>query len=175
MPSGGVVSTRLRPWIDLDVVVTEIILTPEEAVLRFRLVLLNSGTAVARDIVIEALPLNAGETQESELASFFARPDGSQVGIAELARLGTGELAHEVRMPRGAIREYLSQGRRLFVPILAFNVGYRWGNGNGRTSAAFLIGHDQPGSDRLAPLGMDGGERRLLSLGVRSLGEGIRR
>jgi hypothetical protein len=170
-----VVSTRLRPWVDLDLGLSEVVLTEQEAVLSFRLTLANGGMASARGLVVEALALNAGDTQSSELATFYARPDGEQVGVAELPRLGSSDLTHDVRMPRAAIREYVMQGRRLFVPIIAFNVGYRWSGGTGRTSAAFLVGFEQPGSDRLAPLGLDEGPRRLAGLGVRRLEDQVRR
>ena len=150
-------------------------LTDTEAVLRFRLRLDNNGSAGARDLVIEALALNAGEAQDGELASFFQRPDGQEVAIAELARNGSAQLSHEVRMPRAAIRAYEVQGRRVFVPILAFNVGYRWGSANGRISSAFLLGHRQPGSDKLAPLALEDGGRRLGTIGVRRLENELRR
>jgi hypothetical protein len=170
-----VVSTGLRPWIDLDVALLDIQLTEQEARLRFRLTLMNSGAGGARDIVVEAFALNAGESQEAELAAFFARPEAAEVAIAQLPRLGTAELVHEVVMPRGAIREYMAQGRRLFVPVLAFNASYRWSGGMGRTGAAFLTGHEVPGSDRLAPLRLDGSAKRLTGLGGRRLKEQVRR
>jgi hypothetical protein len=175
LPAGAIVSTRLRPSVEIDVEVTDVALTETEALLRFRLHLGNNGSAGARDLVIEALALNAGEGQEAELASFFQRPDGQEVAIAELGRNSSAQLSHEVRMPRAAIRAYEVQSRRVFVPILAFNVGYRWGSANGRTSAAFLLGHRQPGSDRLAPLGLEDGQRRLATIGVRRLENELRR
>jgi hypothetical protein len=170
-----VVSTGLRPWIDLDVSLLDIGMTDQEARLRFRLTLVNSGAGGARDIVVEAVALNAGDSQGEELASFYARPDATHVSIAQLPRLGATELVHEVVMPRGAIREYAVQGRRLFVPVLAFNAGYRWAGGTGRTSAAFLTGHEVPGSDRLAPLRLDTAATHLTNLGVRRLLEQVRR
>jgi len=173
-PVGGVVSTRLRPWIDLDLALSEVLLTATEAVLRFRLAVANSGSGSARDIVIEALALNAGDNQAKEIANFYARPAASEAGIDQLPRASATELTHEVRMPRSAIREYEAQGRRLFVPIIAFNAVYRWGPGTGRTSAAFLVGHGRPGAERLAPLQLHDGPARLGSLGVRRLDEFVR-
>jgi hypothetical protein len=154
---------------------SDIVLNEAEALLRFRLSLLNSGTAEARDISIEALALSAGETQRAELQTFFARPAAPEVGLAQLGRLAVAELVHEVRMPRGAIREFAAGDRRLFVPLLAFNASYRWHSGTGRTSAAFLLGHEQPGADRLAPLRLDPAGGRLVSLGVRRLEDQVRR
>lgn len=173
-PAGAVVSTGLRPRVDLEVKVEELVLTEQEAIIRFRLTVANSGTAAARDITVEALPLNAGENQRAEIEAFFARTGATEVGVLELPRLGASELAHEVRMPRGAIREYEVQGRRLFVPVLAFLACYRWSGGTGRTGAAFLIGHDTGGSDRLAPLRFDSAATRLKGLGVRRLEEQVR-
>ena len=73
------------------------------------------------------------------------------------------------------VREYEAGGRRLFVPLIAFNTSYRWSGGEGRTSAAFLVGHAQRGSDRLAPLRLDTGAQRLQGLAVRMLDEQQRR
>jgi hypothetical protein len=174
-PVGAVVSTGLRPWIDLDVALEEVLLSETEARLRFRLTLLNKGMAAAREIRVEALALNAGDDQAAEIATFYARPDGNDVSVPQLQRLGVTELVHEVRMPRGAIREYEVQGRRLFVPILAFNAAYRWTSGAGRSSAAFLVGHEGAGAERLAPLRLDHATSRLTRLGVRRLDDAVRR
>lgn len=173
-PVGAVVSTRFRPWIDLDLTIGEILLDEEAALIRFKVALLNSGSASARDIVVEALPLNAGESQAADLASFYRRSSQQQGGIAELPRGAATELTHEVRMQRTGIRAYEAQGRRLFVPILAFNASYRWHSGEGRSSAAFLLGHEQPGSERLAPLVLHDGPLRLGRIGVRRLEEALR-
>jgi hypothetical protein len=135
----------------------------------------NTGAAGARDIVVEALAFSAGETQGEELAAFFSRTDADRVAVAQLPRLGAADLTHEVLMPRGALREYAAQGRRLFVPLLAFNVSYGWSGGRGRTSAAFLVGQERAGSEKLAPLPLDSGATRLTGLGVRRLDEQVRR
>jgi hypothetical protein len=87
-PVGAVVSTGLRPWIDLDVALEEVLLSETEARLRFRLTLLNKGMAAAREIRVEALALNAGDDQAAEIATFYARPDGNDVSVPQLQRLG---------------------------------------------------------------------------------------
>jgi hypothetical protein len=173
--TGGVVSRRLRGWIDIDLVVREILFSADEALLRVDLVIANSGTAAARDIAIEAVTTNGGEQQGVELARFFARPAAAMVAIAELRPLSNTAISHELRMPRGAIRAYEAQGRALFVPVLAVNAAYRVASGEGRTSAAFLVGRDVPGSEKLAPLLLPPGPGRLLGLGLRRLDEAIRR
>lgn len=174
-PAGGVVSTRLRPWIDLELMMREIVLTEAEALLRFDLEIANNGSNAARSIVIEALALNAGEQQGMELRDFFGREAVSGGGIAELPAMGTMVLSHEARMPRAAVRAYELQGRALFVPIIAFNASYRAGTAEGRTSAAFLVGREVLGSERLGPLRLEPGAGRLLGLGVRRLEDNVRR
>lgn len=154
---------------------SEVVLTPEEVVFRFRLSLTNSGHAPARDIAIEALGLNAGETQAAELGSFYARPTPGETAVAALGPMTSSPIDHEVRMPRASIREYEAAGRRLIVPVIAFNATYRWSSGEGRTSAAFLVGHAQRASDRLAPLRLDTDAQRLRGLAVRLLEEQQRR
>ncbi|GAA4023168.1 hypothetical protein GCM10022280_24840 [Sphingomonas swuensis] len=175
LPAGGIVSTRLRPWIDLDLAVSEILLDETQVIIRIAIVLANGGTAAARDVIVEALPLNAGDNQAAELAAYFERAASTDSGLAELPRGAATELTHEIRINRASIREYEAQGRRLFVPIIAFNVSYRWGGGTGRTGSAFLVGHQKPGSDRLAPLVLQPGEARLAGLGAKRLDEAVRR
>jgi hypothetical protein len=175
LPAGAVVSTGLRPWIALDLAMTEVEFTAGDAILRYRLSIANTGMATAQELVIEALPLNAGESQDRELAAFFERRETGSPAIAALPRLGALDIDHEVRMPRGAILPYEVQGRRLFVPILAFAVTYRWSGGSGRTGAAFLIGHQQNGSERLAPLRLEQGGGRAGGLGARRLDPAVRR
>lgn len=175
VPVGAVVSTRLRSWIDLDLAMREIVIDSSEAILRFDLAIINGGAAAARDVIVEALAFNAGEQQSEELQKFFAQRAGSTDGIPEMAPMGSAVVSHEIRMPRAAIRAYEAQGRTLFVPIIAFNASYRAGATTGRTSAAWLLGREMPGSERLAPLLLGEGSSRLLGLGVRRLEDSVRR
>jgi hypothetical protein len=78
-------------------------------------------------------------------------------------------------MPRSAIRAYEAQGRTLFVPVIALNAVYRTASGEGRTSAAFLVGRNVAGAEKLAPLLLSSGPGRLLGLGNRRLDDAVRR
>ncbi|WP_338501475.1 hypothetical protein V6R86_01665 [Sphingomonas kaistensis] len=173
--SGGIVSTRLRGWIELDLVVREILFTPGEARLRIDILVGNGGTGHARAIALETVTINGGEDQEAALAGFFARPAASTIAIPELGPLGETVLSHELVVPRGAIRAYEAGGKALFVPVIALNAAYRTASGEGRTGAAFLVGRDVPGSEKLAPVLLPDGDGRSLGLGVRRLEEAVRR
>ncbi len=173
--SAGIVSVRLRGWVEVNVAVREILFDGNDARLRLDFLVANTGTGGVRDIALEALTLNGGDDQAAELAAFYARPAGAQPAIPELGARSDTLLSHELVMPRGAIRAYEAQGRTLFVPIVALNASYRSASGEGRTSAAFLVGRDVPGSDKLAPLLLPEGAGRQLGLGVRRLDEAVRR
>lgn len=173
--AGGIVSRRLRGWIEVDLVVREILFNGAEALLRVDLILSNSGSAPARDLALEALVLNGGETQGVELDAFFQRPAAHVAAVAELGPFNDTIISHELTMSRAMIRAYEVQGRTMFVPLMAINASYRIAAGEGRTSAAFLIGREVPGSDKLAPLLLPQGPDRTLGLGVRRLDEAVRR
>lgn len=173
--TGGIVSTRLRPWVDLEFAPVRAVLSDDEAVIEFDLLAVNSGSVPARDVVIEGVILNAGAEQDKELATFFARPQASAEGIEVIPPLGRVPLRSQVRLPRGAIREYAAEDRRLFVPVVAFNAAYRWSGGTGRTSASFLVGLGQPGADKLGPLRVDQGPREWRGLAAKLLSPGERR
>lgn len=166
---------RLRGWVELSLAVREILFDAEQARFRLDILIANSGSGTARDIALEALTINGGDDQTVELAAFYNRPAAPSAAIRELAARTDTLISHELVMPRSAIRAYKAQDRTLFVPIVALNAAYRGAAGEGRTSAAFLVGRDVPGSDKLAPLLLPPGPGRLLGLGVRRLEEAVRR
>ncbi|HVF84041.1 MAG TPA: hypothetical protein VM913_07720 [Sphingomicrobium sp.] len=174
-PGGGIVSTRLRAWLDCELGIRAAVLTDTELQLHLDLLLINSGSVPARDIAIEALVLNAGPTQDQELATFFARPDGEAKAADLLQPLAQLPLQPTVRMARTAFREYAAGGGQVLVPLIAFNVGYRAGSMAGRSSAAFIVGPPAKGSDKLAPLRTDTGPRTWTEVTLRPLDGRIRR
>ncbi len=172
---GGIVSTRLRASIDLELFAEAAVLDDNELVIQFELRISNSGSAPARDVVVEALVLNAGDSQEGEIATFFERADASGGAIDVIGPLDQHSLRSVVRMPRNAMREYIADGRRLLVPVIAFNAGYRFGSSSGRTSHAWLIGRGAAGVERLGPLRLDQGSRRWTDLSQKRLDAVVRR
>ena len=170
---GGIVSTGLRPWIDIELTPDRALLDAQGTAIAFELTLFNSGSAAARDVVIEARLLNAGARQDIELSEFFAvLSTGDPIPqIAPYARI---PLRSAVRLTRDDIREYDIEGRKLFVPLVAVNVRYRWSSGDGQSAAGFLIGQSGEGKEKLAPLRLDKGDRSWTGLGVRRYEKGIR-
>ncbi len=175
-PKGvGIVSTRLRPWLDADVQVAAAALSEDELQLQLLLIVANNGSVPARQVGVEVVPMNAGAEQEGELAAFFGRADPEPLAAEVIAPLEQAVLQTTVRMPRTAFREYAAGEGRVLVPLVALNVSYRAGGGTGRTSRAFLIGRGSAASDKLGPLRTDPGPREFRGLVARPLPGGIRR
>lgn len=166
---GGIISTRLRASVEIELIAEAAALDDNEVVIQFELRITNAGSAPARNVVVEAVVLNAGDTQDAEILQFFERPDADGGAIDVLGPLDQTSLRSVVRMPRSAMREYVAQDRRLLVPILAFNAGYRFGTSSGRTSGAWLIGRATQGAERLGPLRLDQGPRRWTDLAQKRL------
>lgn len=173
-PSPGLVTTRLRPWLDLTFTPVRCIVEEQQVRFEFELSLFNSGSAPARDVLIEAVTINAGPTQEQEIATFFARVKGKGDRIQSISPLKRVDLRPQVVMAMDKLRVLEAGGRRVFVPLIAFNALYDWsGKRSARTSAAYLLGRETE-SDKLAPFRLDLGPRVYRGIGARTLPTAIR-
>ncbi|MCW3796431.1 hypothetical protein OMW55_01220 [Sphingomonas sp. BN140010] len=173
--SVGVVSSRLRAWLDIDIGVRVAAMTEAELQLEIDILLTNSGSAPAREIAVEALLLNAGPEQDADIARFFARPDPPEQSPDVVPPLGQLALSATLRMPRTSFVEYAAGNGKVMVPVVALSAGYRAGSSRGRTSAAFLIGRGEADAERLGPLPTDQGAKGYTRLAARRLPGGDRR
>ena len=172
--SDGIVSARLRPWIDIEFGATRAVVTDDAATVHFDITLFNSGAAPARDVLVEGQMFNAGPDQDRELGIFFERPAAKAAPIREIAPLARVEMKSAVVLPRTAVREYEVEGRKLFVPILGFNAHYRFGTSHGQTSASFLVGRGGEDDAKMAPIRLDLGPRVFRGLSQRQHSVGVR-
>jgi hypothetical protein len=164
--AGGIVSTRLRPWLEIEFEPTRAVIDEARASAEFDVFVVNSGNAPARNVLVEACMINAGPEQDAELRRFFDAPVGAGDRIAAIAPLARIALKSAVSLPLDQVRAYEVNGRRLFVPLVAFNALYEWGSNSGQTSASFILGRATSSSDgegegdsRMAPLRLDLGPR----------------
>jgi hypothetical protein len=162
----GLVSSRLRPWVDISFEPLRCVVEGQQVIFEFQLSLQNSGTGPARDVLIEACMINASPTQDDEIQSFFANPAGKGERIAAIPPLKSVELRPRVVVGTEQLRILDAGGRKVFVPLLAFNALYRWGGGEGQTSGVYLLGRETKG-EKLAPFRIDLGPR--LFRGVQAL------
>ena len=164
--TGGIVSTRLRPWLEIEFEPTRAVIDEARASVEFDVIVTNSGNAPARNVLVEACMINAGPEQDAELRRFFEATVGAGDRMAVVAPLARIALKSVVSLPLDQVRAYEVNGRRLFVPLVAFNALYEWGSSEGQTSASFILGRATSSSDgegegdsRMAPLRLDWGPR----------------
>ena len=164
--SGGIVSTRLRPWLDLELVPGRAVFAETGMTIEFDLHVRNSGSAPARDVLIEAAMFNAGPDQDDKIGSFFEFPDARGDRVRQIMPMQQFTVQSAVTLPLAEMRQFDLQGRKLFVPLLAVNAIYLWSAGQGQTSLSYLIGRDGKG-EKMAPLRLDQGPRLFRGLGAR--------
>lgn len=169
----GVVSTRLRPWLDLTFQPLRCIVEDTSVTVEFELGVYNSGSAPARAVLVEASLFNAGPTQDRDIGAFFASPVGDGDRIAVIPPLKHMALRTKVVVPREQLRLLDAGGRQVFVPLIGFNALYRWNSGEGQTSIGYLLGRDTKGA-KMAPFRMDLGPRVFRGLGARPMPSSVR-
>ncbi|MEO7601894.1 MAG: hypothetical protein ABIS39_01320 [Sphingomicrobium sp.] len=162
-PFKGLVSTRLRPWIELGFHASRCTVEDDKVTIEFEIEMSNSGNAPARAVLVEARLVNAGPAQDSEIDQFFSNPVGKGERIDTIAPLKNVRIKSRIVTPRENVQVYDVGGRKVFVPLIAFNILYGWSRGNGQTSASYLVGRDTK-SDKMAPFRLDLGPRLFRSL-----------
>jgi hypothetical protein len=170
----GIVSTRIRPWIEIGFQPLRCLVEDDKVVVDFELELFNSGSAPARAVLAEAVLFNAGQNQDEEIGAFYANPVGAGERIASIQPLRRLNLRTQVIAPREQVQEYELAGQKVFVPIIAFNALYTWSNGEGQTSVSYLLGRDTH-REKMAPLRLDLGARAFMAIAARLLPIGVRR
>jgi hypothetical protein len=163
--------TVARPQIRIRLAVESARFTLLGASIAYRLTLDNEGAAPAQDILVHALIGNAESGadagQQALLQQFFGGQSGSP--LHSLPAIASGEsqvLIGELRLAADAIVPIEIGKRALLIPLIAFDVHYRWEGeqqtlGGGRTGGAFIVGQEQdPPGERLSPFRLDLGSRQ---------------
>jgi hypothetical protein len=172
--ASGVVSSGLRPWVEIGFQPVRCVLEEQRVVVEFDLELFNSGSAPARAVLVEARLFNAGADQDAQISAFFANPVGAGERIAVIPPLKRLTVRSHAFALREQVQAYELAGRPVFVPLIAFNALYSWSGGEGQTSVSHLIGRDTQ-TEKLGPLRLDLGPHIFRNLGARLLPTGIRR
>jgi hypothetical protein len=170
----GIVSTRLRPWLDILFMPTSCLVEDHQVTFEFEVELLNSGNAPARGVLVEATLFNASNNQDRELEAFFANPLAQGSRIPVIQPLKRVRIKSKVVAERKNVQVYDIRGRKVFVPIVAFNALYRWNSGEGQTSASYVLGIDTRG-EKMAPFRVDLGSRLFSAVTARELPTALRR
>ena len=164
--SSGIVSTRLRPWLEIEFTPQRAMVDDAKAAIAFELTVFNSGSAPARDVLLEASLFNAGPMQDEQIRLFFENPVAKGDRIPVIPPMKKVSVNTAVFLPRDQVRPIEVEGRQLLVPMIAFNALYGWGSGKGQTSASYLVGKATQG-EKLAPFRLDLGPRVFRKLEAR--------
>ncbi len=138
----------------------------EKGTVEFEVVVYNSGSGPARDVLVEAALFNAGPDQDQVIGQFFERPAGPGDRIAVIPPLQRMEFRSTVQLNRDQLRIFEVEGRSLFVPLVGFNAHYRWSGGEGQTSASYVVGRNTDG-EKMAPFLVSQGPKSFRGLGAR--------
>jgi hypothetical protein len=169
----GIVSSRLRPWIEIGFSPARCVIDDQALTVEFELELFNSGSIPARGVRVDAAIFNAGPDQDQQIGAFISNPvgQGESVEIPPLKRLG---LKTKVAIAREHVQAWELAGKQVFVPVIAFNTLYAWSGGEGQTSTTYLLGRDTK-AEKLAPFRIDLGPHIFRNVAARLLPTGLRR
>ena len=154
-----------RPWLELELKAERASATDAETLVQFELEITNTGKAPARNLRIDVKMFNAGEEQDQEIGTFFrtAGRESTKCHLPGIAPGMTGVIHGEVAMPRDEMRAVVLDDKYLFIPVLAVNALYDWGEGRtGQTSKSYVVGREleQP-SEKMGAFRVDSGPAHL--------------
>jgi len=165
---GTIVSTKLKPQLNVEFVPDRVVITEQEVMLMFEIIISNVGSAPARDVLVEGHLFTAHVGQDRDIATFFQNPIKSDDRMTLIAPLGKVSLKSVARLPLDEIHQFEAGGRKLFVPLMGFNILYRFGGTEGQASASFLVGRGNEEDEKLAPFRIDQGPKIFRGLSSRA-------
>ena len=170
----GVVSTRLRPWLEIEFKPDRGVVDDQKAAIAFEVSVYNSGNMPARDVLLEAALFNAGPAQDQQIQLFFDNPVAKGDRIPVIPPMERVSVNTAVFLAKDQVVPIEIEGRALFVPMVAFNALYSWGSTKGQTSTSYLVGKETNG-EKLAPFRLDLGPRIFRGLAARQHEVGLRK
>jgi hypothetical protein len=149
--------------------------TPSGASVHYDLIVKNMGSHPAKGVAIEARMFNADSRQEKEIGAFFGKPiqDKLVAKPFEIPARSQAKLSRVVALDASQVRVVTIQGRRLFIPMVAFNILYEWESADGRvekgqTSRCYVVGREpETPNAKMGAFRLDLGPRIYRSVGQR--------
>ncbi|MEA3013389.1 MAG: hypothetical protein QOD42_1934 [Sphingomonadales bacterium] len=160
-----------RPWLELELKAERLASTDAESVVQFELEIVNNGTAPARNLRVDVKMFNAGQEQDKEIGAFFriAGRESTKCSLPGVRADTTVAIRGEVAMARADMRAVVLENKYLFIPVIAVNILYDWGDGRtGQTSKSYVVGREleQP-SAKMGAFRVDLGPRIWRTVGQR--------
>jgi outer membrane biosynthesis protein TonB len=161
----------LRPWLELSLKAERASAMLTETVVDFELEVANTGKSAARNLRIDVKMFNAGAEQDKEIGAFFrtAGRESTKLNLPGIAAESSGVINGQVAMPRDEMRAVVLDEKYLFVPVIAVNILYDWGEGrSGQTSKSYVVGRElQQPSEKMGAFRVDQGPRVWRTIGQR--------
>ncbi len=172
----GIFASRLKPQIEFELVpIRAETDAAEGAALTFDIIVVNRGSAPARDVLVEAQLINAGPQVDAEVGRFFMRPAGNGERVPVIPPMGRVAIKTRLAVPGANLAPLVVEGRKLLVPLIAINAVYRWSGGELKDSSSFLVGRGEADEGKLAPFRLDRGARSWSGLAARLHSSGLQR
>lgn len=160
-----------RPWVELTLKAERASATLTETVVNFELEIANTGKSAARNLRIDVKMFNAGAEQDKEIGAFFrtAGRESTKLNLPGIAAESVGVINGQVTMPRDEMRAMVLDDKYLFVPVIAVNALYDWGEGrSGQSSKSYVVGRElQQPSEKMGAFRVDQGPRIWRTVGQR--------
>jgi hypothetical protein len=149
--------------------------TPSGASVHYDLIVKNMGSLPAKGVAIEARMFNADSRQEKEIGAFFSKAAQDKLAAKpfEIPARSQAKLSRAVALDASEVRVVTIQGRRLFIPMVAFNILYEWEGADGRvekgqTSRCYVVGREpETPNAKMGAFRLDLGPRIYRSVGQR--------
>ena len=172
----GIFASRLKPELGFELVPVRVDTDAGGgAALTFDLVVINHGSAPARDVLVDVKLVNAGPQVDAEVGRFFQQPAGDGQRVPLIPPMGRVSLRTRAAAAGASLTPLVVAGRKLFVPVVAVNALYRWSGVDQKESSSFLVGRGEAEGGKMAPFRLDLGARGWSDLGVRLHSQGLQR
>jgi hypothetical protein len=147
------------------------------AAVDYELTVRNTGNAPARDIRVALRLFTAGERHDAEVKQFLEEPvDSPIVAPFDLAPGETKPVRAMAMLPKAAVNVVTVKGRPMFVPMVAINALYQWGDGrSGQTATSHVVGIAKPGMPKMQPFWLDAPPRMYDGVGEHAHAIALRR
>lgn len=160
----------LRPWIELELKTERAAFTDAEANVNFELEIRNSGQIAATNLRVDVKMFNGGAEQDKEIGTFFrtAGRQSTRLNLPAVAAGTSGVIRGEVGLKREDIKALRLDDRMLFIPVVAVNALYDFGERTGQSSKSYVIGRElQAASEKMGAFRVDQGPRIWRTVGQR--------
>lgn len=165
-----------RPWLEFSLRPVRAGTNVVDAMVEFELTVGNAGEVGADNVRVAAWLLSASPNQDEDIARFLAAPPSDAVMPAFAIAAGEGRRVDAaISLPKSGLNVVTARDRPFFVPMVVADARYELpGGGEGRTSAAFVVGTVKAQGDKLGPIWLDRGPRMHEDIEARLHGDPVR-